>query len=433
MRAITLLKREPAALLVLTGFFVLGVALEAAVFLPEAKFPYRAKGRIFIAIMFVLFAVLAVVYFMKLLIIKDELHDNSMKLAIGMTEYFSVISAISGGDYNVRASEKTGDFLIDQLGVTTNKMIDSEKEIMETALKMAEGDLTLHIKQRSEKDELGRVFGKMVENLEWILISIRDTANALSMATESMAAMTEQSSGSIEQTAEAANQIAESSVTVSVNTQKVSEESQKAFKTAELGMKEINMLTEGTKSIEEAVEMNRVAMEKLDEKTKKIGSIVKTIQEIASQTNLLSLNAAIEAARAGDAGRGFSVVAEEIGKLADDSAKWSKEIVKIIKELQNSAESAVKMAQVTHGEVKSGVSLMQSAQGKFAGIINSFEVITDEVEQIAAATEETAASSEEVSASSEEQAASVDQIAQTAQMMAETTSLLLKQMEKFKV
>lgn len=433
MKFLTLVKREPAALLVLTGAFGLGLALAAAVFIPAAKFPYGAAGRIFIAVLFVIFAVFTAVYFIKLLIIKDELHDNSMNLAIGMSEYFSVISGVSAGDYSVRASENTGDYLIDQLGVTTNKMIDSEKEMMDTALKVAEGDLTLHIKQRSEKDELGRVFGKMVENLEWLLISIRDTANALSMATESMAAMTEQSSGTIEQTAEAVNQIAESSSHVSVNTQKVSDESQKAFKNAELGMKEINTLTDGTKAIEEAVEMNRVAMEKLDEKTQKIGSIVKTIQEIASQTNLLSLNATIEAARAGEAGRGFSVVAEEIGVLADDSAKWAKEIVKIIKELQHSADSAVKMAQVTHGEVKGGVLLMQSAQEKFAGIISSFEVIAGEVEQIAAATEETAASSEEVSASSEEQAASVDQIAQTAQMMAETTAVLLKQIEKFKV
>ena len=148
----------------------------------------------------------------------------------------------------------------------------------------------------------------------------------------------------------------------------------------------------------------------LAKRSNDISEMIGVITDIADQTNLLSLNAAIEAARAGDAGRGFAVVATEIRKLADSSQQQAQRISKIIHDILSDTKMTQNGIERGAMEVAEGMKIIESTHKVFLEIIQQVEKIAEQMEQIAANAEETSASTEEVSAQAEEQSAAIEEV-----------------------
>ena len=188
------------------------------------------------------------------------------------------------------------------------------------------------------------------------------------------------------------------------------------------------------------VEKSSVVVQSLGDKSKQIGEIVAVINDISDQTNLLALNAAIEAARAGEQGRGFAVVADEVRKLAERTGKATSEISGMIKSVQSEVDSAVDAMHQTSEQVRVGLEYSAQASDRLNAIVQSVSGLQDMVQQIAGATEEMSSTSEtisgdvaEIAGSSGEISRGTHQIAQSSAEIARLAGDLKTMVDRFKV
>jgi len=423
----------------------------------------------------------------------EELHTNSMNLALGMSDYFSVISELAIGNLDVKASEDTGDDLLNQLGKVTNGMIAEFQKLAECIGEVKKGNLDVKVHVRSDKDSLGEGFehmldhlretseqlhsssmnlamgltdyfmilqqvaagdltvdasedtgddllnqlGKatntMISSLKELTMKVREQANLLASSANSMASVTKQSTRALSELSSAISLISSAASSVAENSQGAFGASQAANDSTQKGNELMLRLADKTKILRDATERSSQAMKGLTSRSSEIGQIVSVITKIAFQTNLLSLNAAIEAARAGESGHGFAVVADEVRKLAESSANSAREISKIIKEAQHETEEAMGLVQEGKKEMESGAQLIGEIGQQFTGIASQVKNIVKQVESIAASAADTASSTEEASASSEEQTAAMEELAASATQLSSTAQILQDTMARFKV
>jgi methyl-accepting chemotaxis protein len=183
----------------------------------------------------------------------------------------------------------------------------------------------------------------------------------------------------------------------SKNASQAAETAKKARQSAEQGGKVVGETVDGMKRIAGVVNRSAETVRELGRSSDQIGEIIGVIEDIANQTNLLALNAAIEAARAGEQGRGFAVVADEVRKLAERTTKATKEISGMIKKIQSDTTGAVASMEEGTSEVERGIGLADKAGASLQEIVGVSQKVTDMVAQIAAASEEQSASSEQIS------------------------------------
>jgi PAS domain S-box-containing protein len=314
----------------------------------------------------------------------------------------------------------------------------------------AHGDLTTNVKAEKSGDAIAELFdgfNKTVSNIKDIILRVKDAVEATASASTEISSSAEQmAAGSHEQssqTAEVATAMEEMSRTVvetASNATVSAEASQEASKKAIEGASKVELSKEGMGRIVASTKTVGNNITSLTNKSEQIGEIAQVIDDIADQTNLLALNAAIEAARAGEHGRGFAVVADEVRKLAENTTKATKEIADTIRAIQTEAKDADSSMKEAGEAVQNGLSLNEEVGEVLNTILSSIENVTSQIGQVAAASEEQSATAEQVTSNIEainnvanESAAGVQQIASASEDLNRLTENLSSLVQQFKI
>ena len=359
----------------------------------------------------------------------------------------------------------------DEIGLLAEafrKMSDYMKKMAHTAENIAEGDLRVDVVPKSEKDVLGTAFKSMIGGLRGIIGEIRAGAEQMASASAQIAATSEQAAKNNETAATGVEETTSTMHEMSANIQNVAknsqsqassvtetsasveqmvtsiqriantakqfvELSQKTKKAVDMGLDAVDKSIKGTDEINRSILRSADTISALGSRVEDIGKIVDVIDEIAEQTNLLALNAAIEAARAGEQGMGFAVVAEEVRKLAERSAKSTKEIAELISGIQKEAQEAVKVMEKSTKLVENGVEMSKQVGDTLKAIEGNVAEVDKYSKEVGAATQEQSSGStqiakaaenlreitHEISSATEEQASAAEQIVKTMEKMRE--------------
>jgi len=280
----------------------------------------------------------------------------------------------------------------------------------------------------TSEDEIGKAgsgLNQMKNNLREMIQSIAGTAEHVASASEEISSSaTQQAQGAEtqkDQTSQVATAMQEMSSTVaqvSDNSNKAAEASRQAAETARHGGSIVEETLNKMRVIADSVRDTARKMEELGKSSDQIGRIIGVIDDIADQTNLLALNAAIEAARAGEQGRGFAVVADEVRKLAERTTTATKEIAQMIKNIQDETKSAVSAMEQGTKQVEEGVNSTAKAGDSLKEIIQMSEQVGEMITHIATAATEQSSATEQVNHNMDEIARLVKESATGAQQSA---------------
>jgi methyl-accepting chemotaxis protein len=302
---------------------------------------------------------------------------------------------IAAGDMAVEVTKQTRRDEIGDLARAFTLMIQSLKEKAQVAEKIAASDLTVKVTPLSDADTLGNAFATMVEKLRSQIQQIIEGVNVLaSSGSEIMASVSQLTAGA----AETSTAVSETTTTVEEVKQTTEVSSQKAKHVAELGQKSVEISQTGLKSNEDTINgMNRIKEQvesiadmvvRLSEQSQAIGEIIATVNDLAEQSNLLAVNASIEAAKAGEQGKGFAVVAQEIRSLAAQSKQATTQVRNILFDVQKAISSAVMATELGSRAVEEGVRLSTQAGEAIDVLAQSVTESTNAAIQIAASSQQ---------------------------------------------
>jgi methyl-accepting chemotaxis protein len=295
----------------------------------------------------------------------------------------------------------------DEVGVlmrTFTRMVHSLQDMAGTAKHIAAGNLMIEVKPQSDKDTLGNAFAAMVSNLRKLTLQIREGMNVLTSSSNEILATTTQVASGAAETATAVNQttatVEEIKQAVQLANQKakhVSDSAQKTAQVSQSGRQAVDEMIGGMARIREQTSSTAQSIVKLSEQSRAIGEIIATVKDLAEQSNLLAVNASIEASKAGEQGKGFAVVAQEIKSLAEQSRQATVQVRMILGEIQAATEVAVMATDLSGKAVELG-----TQQSDAAGA--SIQMLGDSIVEAAHA-------AMQIAASSQQQMVGMDQVA----------------------
>jgi len=348
-------------------------------------------------ILFLVFGIIALFFSVIMVLLLNR------TIAQPLNDITKIATRISEGDLDVELSivERK-----DEVGIllqTFSRMVNVLKRMASAAQKIASGDLTGTIVPQSEKDLIGNTFLLMLNNLRRITKDILESINLIaSSSSEILAATTQVASGA----AETASAISETTTTVEEVRQaaqlshqkasRVSENAQQVSQVTQSGQKAVDETVSGIHDIKNQMESVANTIVRLSEQSQQIGGIIASVTDVADQSNLLAVNAAIEAAKAGEQGKGFAVVAQEIKNLAQQSKQATIQVRNILSDVQKATSAAVMATEQTSKAVENGVK--QSAQ---AG---------ESIRKLADSSSKAVEAAIQIVASSQQQVVGMDQI-----------------------
>ncbi|OPY72727.1 MAG: Methyl-accepting chemotaxis protein CtpH [Syntrophorhabdus sp. PtaU1.Bin050] len=287
----------------------------------------------------------------------------------------------------------------------TRSIILPIREGAEVADRLSRGELNVTVNIEG-KDEIARLLTAMNRTVsQWKSVvgymrsaveSLSSGGRQLSASAEAMSNGYEDQSGRISQVATAAEEMSQTVIDIAKNAGGIAASASETARIANEGEAIVDKSVKEVKEIAQTVDQSAAFVKTLGERSHQIGEIVTVINDIADQTNLLALNAAIEAARAGEQGRGFAVVADEVRKLAERTANATSEIGSMIGAIQEGVSQAVGSMESVTRQVETGVELSGSAGQSLHLIVQSVEQLQLMVQQIASATEQMSATSEQI-------------------------------------
>ncbi len=406
----------------------------------------------------------------------DLLRNNLISLVIE-TEMLTAGAAEGKLEVRGNTSRFKGDYLRILLGInnTLDHIVEPLNESLEVLAKEAENDLTKHVtgEYQGDLDKLKNAINASTDTRINVVLKLRQVTNNLIGSSNQLSRASEQASQATQQIASASQQVAKgaadqagalqdtmkaigqlasaidqiakgaqeqaqiigknvqvvtqvsSAITqVSANAQNASDGARVAAESAQKGAKISRESVKGMESIKKTMDAVSARINGLGDRSKEIGKIVEAIDDIADQTNLLALNAAIEAARAGEQGRGFAVVADEVRKLAERSSKATEEIADLINGIQSGVTETVSAMQKGTKEVEGGYDLANKAGESLDEILARSKEVGIQVEQISNAAQqltdmsiEMVKLSDNINAIVEENTASTEQMAITAKQV----------------
>ncbi len=351
---------------------------------------------------------------------KDELGDLAQSfetMMVYLREMATAAEEVSAGNLSVRVSAKSDR---DRLGTAIARMIDGLQTIVgqvrqasdavsSAAVQIAGSSHQLEATvsvQASSSEETSAAMEEMAANLKSVDASTQDLERKVTVVQDQsneLAAAVTQTSGAIAELAASIQQVAG-------NAARASQVAMGSADAIHSGEQAVSEAKSGMTAIAETMTGIRATIEELAERSGEIGAIVEVIDDIAEQTNLLALNAAIEAARAGEAGRGFAVVADEVRKLAERSAKATREIGSLIKGIQDETAQAVGVTQVGTEKVHQGVRLAEHTHEALQRIKGAATQVSTLLQEVEGATSEQARASQQIVTAAEQMAGVNDQV-----------------------
>ena len=303
---------------------------------------------------------------------------------------------------------------------------------------LADGDFSQEIPAKflQRRDE----FGEVAQAVEHTQTSMKNVLNELTKASlqiagtsQQLSASTEETSASIEEVASTSNQFAATVEQMNTNSQVMVKSANQILDSTQSGSQGVADAIASTEELKEAMREIASTVEGLGRQSREIGEIVEVITGIADQTNLLALNAAIEAARAGEHGRGFAVVADEVRNLAEQSANSTTRIISLIQSIQAETERTIAGIEQGVERAEANARIVGQTGNLMQEIIDSVTGIITQIEEISRGILEINSGSHEMAATTEEQSASIDSIAASAQELSNMAEHLQNLVAQFKL
>ena len=376
---------------------------------------------------------------------------NSLKSLVEDSKMLSKAAVDGKLNHRADSNKHKGEFkeVINGINATLDAVVHPINESSKVLEKMALGDLTTRMTGDYKgdyaliKENINGLADSFSSALSEVTEAVQATASAssqISSSSEEMAAGAQEQSSQTTEVAGAMEEMTKTIMETTKNSSSAAEAARNSGLVAKEGGRVVDETIEGMNRVSEVVKKSADTVQALGKSSDEIGEIIQVIDDIADQTNLLALNAAIEAARAGEQGRGFAVVADEVRKLAERTTKATKEIATMIKQIQRDTEEAVISMKEGTKEVEKGKELADLAGKSLKEIISGSDEVVNIVTQVAAASEEQSATAEEISKNIEaisnvtqESASGVQQIARAAEDLNRLTVNLQELVGKFKI